>query len=119
MDRELVRVPLEDGGAILFETVQYAHDFDGPVRAGRVGDAVRDLPQTLQQALAPVGQTARAVLAQLRRAEPAEVEIEFGIDLSASAGVVVTKAETAFHIKVRVLWNREADPAPDTTPAGA
>jgi hypothetical protein len=100
--RSLVRVPLEGGGAILFEA---ASESAGPVKAGRTGEAVRDLPGTVQQALAPVRETARAVLDQLRQAGPGEVEVEFGVDLSAEAGVVITKSQAAFHLKVRVLWN--------------
>lgn len=79
----------------------------GPVKAGRVTDAVRELPSTLQHALIPVRDTARAVLEQLRQAGPNEVEVEFGVDLSAEAGAVITKTAAAVHLKVRVLWNRE------------
>ncbi|MDT0343275.1 CU044_2847 family protein [Streptomyces litchfieldiae] len=104
--RNLARVPLDGGGAILFEADP---DLTGPVKAGRVGEAVRDLPHTLRGALAPVRDTARTVLEQLREAGPDEVEVEFGVDLSAEAGVVVTKSQAAVHLKVRVLW-RSGEP---------
>jgi len=103
--RDLVRMPLDGGGTILFEAPP--ESASGPVRVGRARDAVRDLPQSLQHALAPVGNTARAVLAQLRQAGPDEVEVEFGVDLSAEAGAIITRAETAVHLKVRVLWRRD------------
>ncbi|MFD6888263.1 CU044_2847 family protein [Streptomyces sp. NPDC059957] len=102
MAQTLVRIPLEGGGAILLEA---APELDGPVKAGRATDAVRDLPQTLQQALGPVSDMARAALEQLRRIGPDEVEIEFGVDLSAQAGAVIAKSESAVHLKVKVLWN--------------
>ncbi|BCM71179.1 MULTISPECIES: CU044_2847 family protein [Streptomyces] len=100
----LARLPLEGGGAILLEEVEGAPQIDGPVKAGRVGDAVRELPRTLQQSLIPVRETARAVLDQLRQAGPREVEVEFGVNLSAKAGAVITAGETAVHLKVRVVW---------------
>ncbi|MFF3691637.1 CU044_2847 family protein [Streptomyces sp. NPDC002187] len=100
--RGLARVPLEGGGAILFEAVP---EHDGPVKAGRIGEAVRELPRSLQQSLTPVGDTARAVLEQLKQAGPDEVEVEFGVNLSAEAGAVITKGAVAVHLKVRVLWN--------------
>ncbi|GAA3861893.1 CU044_2847 family protein [Streptomyces sedi] len=99
------RIPLEGGGEVLFETVGES-DAAGPVKAGRVGDAMRDLPRTLQEALAPVRELAGAVVTQLREAGPAEVEVEFGVDLSAQVGVVVSKGEATAHLRVRVLWQR-------------
>ncbi|MEU1457243.1 CU044_2847 family protein [Streptomyces avermitilis] len=106
-----VRVPLDGGGEILFEAEPV---FDGPVKAGRIADAVRELPQTLQQSLTPVRETACAVLHQLRQAGPDEVEVEFGLDLSAQAGAVITRGESAVHLKVRVLWSR-SEPSEGTS----
>ncbi|MFF1445143.1 CU044_2847 family protein [Streptomyces sp. NPDC058295] len=100
--RSVVRVPLEGGGVIQFEA---AAEHDGPVKVGRFGDAVRELPQTLQQSLTPVGDAARAVLEQLRRAGPDEVEVEFGVTLSAEAGAVISKGTGAVHMKVRASWS--------------
>ncbi len=98
----LVRMPLEGGGVVLFEA---APELGGPVKAGRVADAVQELPQTLQEALVPVRETARSVLEQLRQAGPEEVEVEFGVSLSAQAGAaVIAKGQGAVHLKVRVLW---------------
>ncbi|MEV7907557.1 CU044_2847 family protein [Streptomyces anulatus] len=102
--QELVRMPLEGGGAILFEA---APNLDGPVKAGRVADAMRELPQTLQDVLVPVRETARAVLEQLREAGPDEAEVEFGVDLSSQAGAVIIKSDAAVHLKVRLLWKKD------------
>lgn len=106
----IARMPLEGGGAILFEAVA---ESDGPVKAGRVTEAIRELPQTLQDSLAPVRETARTVLEQLREAGPDEVEVEFGVSLSSQAGAVITKAEAAGHLKVRLLW-KSGEPAEGT-----
>ncbi len=103
------RAPIEGGGAILFEAAPQP-PYEGPVKAGRIGDAVRDLPHTLQQVLEPVRDAAAAVLDQLRQANPDEVEVEFGVDLSAQAGAVITKGESAVHFKVRVMWQRSGPP---------
>jgi hypothetical protein len=116
---ELVRMPLDGGGAILLENTgadARAADRDeptGPVKAGRVGDSVRELPRTVRESLAPVRETARAVLDELREAGPQTVEVEFGVNLSAKAGVVITGGETAVHLKVRLVWGGEADDRPE------
>lgn len=103
---------LDDGGSVLVEAPPTA-DSDGPVKAGRIGDAIHDLPMSLQAALGTVTETARAALEQLRRAGPTEVEVEFGVDLSCQAGVVITRGETACHLKIRATWRR-GEPGTDT-----
>lgn len=95
------RMPLANGGEILFEALP---EVEGPVKAGRVADIVRDLPGTVEDALVPVREMALAVVNQLRAAGPAEVEVEFGVNLSAQAGVVISKGEAAAHLNIRVLW---------------
>ncbi|MDF3291870.1 CU044_2847 family protein [Streptomyces silvisoli] len=100
----LVRIPLEGGGAILLEEVEDAPGFDGPVKAGRVGDAVRELPRTLQESLVSMREMTRAVLGELREAGSRQVEVEFGLNLSAKSGAFITAGEAAVHLKVRVVW---------------
>ncbi|MFF0747175.1 CU044_2847 family protein [Streptomyces sp. NPDC004111] len=100
-----VWLPLEGGGTILLEEPgQEVSPNGGPVKAGRIGDAVRELPRTLQESLVPVRDTARAVLESLREAGSQSVEVEFGVNLSAKAGAVITTGEAAVHLKVRVVW---------------
>ncbi|MFD6286316.1 CU044_2847 family protein [Streptomyces sp. NPDC060205] len=101
----LVAVPLEGGGVVLFEAGPEA---DGPVKAGRAGDVVRELPRTLQECLEPVTRTARAVLDAVRQAGPDEVEVGFGVNLSAQAGAVVVRGESGVHLTVRVLWHDDS-----------
>ncbi|MEU9880358.1 CU044_2847 family protein [Streptomyces phaeochromogenes] len=98
--RSLVRIPLESGGSVLVEAAELA---DGPVKAGRVGDAIREMPVSLQAAMRPVADMARAVLDQLRQAGPDTVEVEFGVDLATQAGAVIARNEAGFHLKIRVL----------------
>jgi hypothetical protein len=74
------------------------------VKAGRIGDTVRDLPTTLEGALEPVTEAARAALTQLRKARPDEISIEFGVDLAFEAGAVITKSLAGCHLKVTVSW---------------
>ncbi|MFI6485948.1 CU044_2847 family protein [Streptomyces sp. NPDC050564] len=100
--RSLARLPLEGGGSILFEAPEIS---DGPVKAGRVSEAIHELPQTLQEALSPVTAMARAALEQLRKVGPDEVEIEFGVDMAAQAGAVIAKSEAGCHLRVTVTWH--------------
>lgn len=97
----LTRIPLDGGGCI---RVEQQAEWDGPVRAGRIGDAVRELPVTLEGALEPVTEAVRATLGQLRRASPDQITVEFGVDLAVEAGAVITKSQAGRHLKVTVSW---------------
>lgn len=101
----LTRIPLEDGGCVLVE--QPAATWDGPVKAGRVGDAVRELPVTLEGALEPITEAAHAILEQLRKARPDEITVEFGVDLAFEAGAVITKSQASCHLRVIMAWKSD------------
>ncbi|MFE4579174.1 CU044_2847 family protein [Streptomyces chartreusis] len=79
---------------------------EGPVKAGRIGDAVHELPATLQEALEPVTEAARAVLGQLRKARPDDISVEFGVDLAVEAGAVITKSQASCHLRVTLSWSK-------------
>ncbi|MGA4847053.1 CU044_2847 family protein [Streptomyces sp. G5(2025)] len=114
-----VRMPLEGGGTILLEEQrQEVSSAAGPVKVGRLGDAVRELPRTLQESLVPVRETARAVLESLREAGSRSVEVEFGVNLSAKAGAVITTGEATVHLKVRVVWEADRSVPADASDAG-
>lgn len=111
---ELARIRLAGGSVILFESDEFTDD--GPVKAGRVGDRVRDAAASLQELMEPVTETAEALLGHLSRAKPAELEIEFGVSLSAGAGAVITKTALSGNIKVKMKW-RQDGLAEQATPA--
>jgi Trypsin-co-occurring domain 1 len=98
----LARIPLPGGGSIL---VEGSAEPEGPVKAGRMGEAIHDMSTGLHTVLEPVVDTARSVLEQLRKAGPGEVEVEFGVDLSVQAGAVITKGGAGCHLKVRMTWS--------------
>lgn len=110
---ELARIPLDGGGTILVETAEAADD--GPVMAGRIRDAVQEVPRTLGEILQPVTETARILLDHLSRARPAELEVEFGINLAAEAGAVITKTTVGTNLKVRMVW-KQSEGGSDTPP---
>jgi hypothetical protein len=93
------------------------------VKAGRIGDAMRELPEGLQAALEPVTEAARATLEQLRKAGPDAITdaitVEFGVDLAVEAGAVITKSRADGHLKVTVSWERDRAAPPITGEEGS
>ncbi|MER5467794.1 CU044_2847 family protein [Streptomyces sp. NPDC002935] len=113
----LTRIPLDGGGSILFE--QPAAASDGPVKAGRIGDVVRELPMTLQGALEPITVAAQATLEQLRKARPDVITVRFGVELGAEAGAVITRTQATCHLNVTVSWKRDGvEPPPPIESTG-
>ncbi|MFB6810529.1 CU044_2847 family protein [Streptomyces sp. NPDC056387] len=111
----LARIPLDGGGSLLVEAPA---GLEGPVKAGRLGEAVHELPKTLQEALVPVTEAARVTLEQLRRAQPDEIAVGFGVDLAVEAGAVITKTGAQCHLNVTMRWTRK-DPEPAAPHEGA
>ncbi|MBB5926460.1 CU044_2847 family protein [Streptomyces echinatus] len=95
----LTRILLDGGACVL---VEQQVEWDGPVKAVRIGDAVRELPVTLEGALEPATEAVHATLGQLRRGRPGEITVECGIDLAFEAGAVITKSQASCHLKVTV-----------------
>ncbi len=93
--------------------LEAAETSQGPVKVGRLGDVIQDLPRTVQEALRPVAGLAQAALDELRQAGPDEVVIAFGVDLSAEAGAVIAKSAAGCHLTVTVTWHRIPAAEPD------
>ncbi len=95
---------LDDGRTVLLEAVGAGPG--GTHRVGRGGTAVEGAAETLQQALARVRPALGAVVdsaLDLAR-PPSAVTVEFGITLSAEAGVVVARGSTEAHFTVTMEW---------------
>jgi hypothetical protein len=100
---ELLAVPLEEGGTIVVETVEGQ---GGVLKAARPGEIVGQAARTLESALDAVAPAARAVVDKLREAAPADITVEFGLRLTAEAGVVVTRTTGECNFRVMLRWER-------------
>lgn len=99
-----LRSPGDDGGGGYEDTTAVRRVAD---LAGGLSDVVRGVVGSLRDGLSA--------------AKPQEVEVEFGIELSARAGKVISllaDGEGKASVKVTLRWT-EADPAPATTPVAS
>lgn len=102
-ERDLVRFGLENGGSAIVEVT----DLDPRARynvAGGVFEA-----GSFESALHGVVELADATLAQMRRVQSDELELEFSLKLSAEAGAVIVANSGEGHLKIRVKWRRGTD----------
>jgi Trypsin-co-occurring domain 1 len=103
--RQLVEFPVEGGGTLVAEVEV---DSRGPTRGlGRAGELTVTASETVQDALTRVQPAAASLIARLRDLvdPPDEVELEFGIKLSAEFGAIVAKAAGDANFTVRLRWN--------------
>lgn len=94
----VVSYALDDGTVVRFE-IEPSAGFRpaGPDEiAGRVREAV-----------APAVEGARAVLAKVKEAAPAKIEVRFGIKVSGTANWLVAKAATEGNFDITLTWTPE------------
>ena len=105
--KQLVEFELEEGGTILVEVD--APQEAGMVKAARGGEVVQRAQQTFEAALDKVRPAAAAIIKKLRTLHdpPDEIEVEFGLKMSAEAGAVVASAGVEANYKVTLTWKRE------------
>lgn len=108
---QLVEFPLEGGGSVVVE-VEAAASPDGAIRRGfdpaRSAVSVTKATETLEAAFDRIGPAASALLAKLRAGleTPSELELEFGIQLSAEVGAIIASSSGQANVKVRAVWKR-------------
>jgi hypothetical protein len=105
--RRLVEFPLEDGNTILVEVEE--PELGGLVRASRTDEVITKAKQTLEKSLENVKPAAQFVIAQLRKLHdaPDEIQISFGLKLSAEAGAVLASAGAEANYNVVLKWTKE------------
>jgi len=104
--KRLAEFPLEQGGSVLVEidegpagAVMRGLGKDRPALAERAD-------KTFGEATAAVAPAARSLLARLRPTDdpPAQISIEFGVQLSAQTGAFVASAAAAANFRVSMTW---------------
>jgi hypothetical protein len=81
----------------------------GVERASRGGDLLHSTVD-VEAALDQVRQFASGVLDKFRTLPrpPDSVDLEFGLKLNASAGVVIARTEAEAHLSVKLTWTKQA-----------
>jgi hypothetical protein len=107
MTGRLVEFPIQGGETILVEVA------DGP-RGGRVtrglhhDQLVEQTEHSFDEAVGHVQPAASALIAKLKGIPdpPDEINVEFGLELSAEAGAFIASASTEANFKVSMTWHR-------------
>ncbi len=117
--KRLVEFPLERGGSILVEVDVGESEEGGIVPAARPGEIAAKATQSFEEALEQVKPAANAIITKLRSLSdtPDEVEVQFGLKLSAEAGAIVASAGIEANYTVTLKWNSKPQTATGSTKA--
>src|SRR6266705_1708180 len=106
--KHFVEFKMEDGSAIIVEVDE--PETGGTTRASRrPGEIAEEAKETFEQALSKIRPATEKVIHMLRELalKPDEIEMEFGFNMSAAAGVVIASASTGANYKVTLRWKDE------------
>ncbi len=106
--KRLIEYPLKDGSSVTVE-VDEPEPEGGMVRASRSGEVVEKAKQefeTVMQRVKPMAAVIINTLSDLSES-PNEIGVEFGVKLSAAAGVVIASAGVEANYKVTLKWVRK------------
>lgn len=114
---QLVEFELETGGSVLVEVDERSRTA-GAVRRGtertrRSGEIAVKAGQTFESSFARVQPAAVALVAKLRglAESPDEIEVEFGVQLSAEVGAIIAHTAGKANFSVRLTWKRDSGSA--------
>ncbi|MEU9502428.1 CU044_2847 family protein [Streptomyces sp. NPDC048196] len=102
----IVEYALQDGDTVLVRVSD--GQAQGPVTRGASTSAVIERAEgTFESVMNAVRTVTRGVAAQVEGLvhRPDVLAVEFGIELSAQAGAVITAAGASAHLKVSLTWN--------------
>jgi len=112
---EVVGFAMVGGGGEVF--VEINDDDVGVERASRAGEVLHSAVD-VGAALGKVEEFTTGVLERFRNLPrpPDSVDLEFGIKLSAAAGVVIAQTGAEGHLTVKMTWNRPTKDKDDAEP---
>jgi Trypsin-co-occurring domain 1 len=103
---DLIQFELEDGSSVLIETEGIPAR---PVtRGGRATEMISKADETFEHALGRIVPTSAAMIQRFRgmATQPDEIEIEFGVKISAEAGAIIAKTSGEANFRIAVRWKR-------------
>jgi hypothetical protein len=105
---DLISVSVQDNQSVLVEASELD---DGVVLAARPGAMAVSARESLDEMLTRIQPVVRSVGERLRSLPdgPQRISLEFGVKLSAEAGLVIAKATTEAHLVVTVEWQPGAE----------
>jgi hypothetical protein len=103
--KRLVEYPLKEGGSILVQVDE--PEPEGIVRVAREGE-IAQASQTFEESMERIRPVAASLIAKMRNISdpPDEVNIDFGLNMSAKAGAFIAEMGTEANFKISLKWKK-------------
>ncbi len=103
--KRIVEFPLLDGGSVLVEVDAPANN-----RIGLTDEVAQKAQKHFEEALDNIKPVASAIVKKLQSlSEPAEeVEVKFGIKMTAGLGAVIASGSAEVNYEITLKWKRES-----------
>lgn len=103
----LVEFPLEDGSTMIVEVAE--SEQQGLERVSRGGDIILRAQVTFENSLDKIKPAAQFIIEKLRSLHdsPDQIEVQFGINLSAECGAVLAAAGVTANYSVKLKWVKD------------
>lgn len=104
--KRLIEFSIEDDDFILVEVEEQQRS--GTTRVSRSSEVPEKAQKSFEQALHKIKPVARGIIKELRSLqEPVnEVEVKFGVKMSAEAGAVIASASVEANYEVTLKWKQ-------------
>jgi Trypsin-co-occurring domain 1 len=103
---QLLEVEVAGGGRLIAE-VDDRDATGGELVPASPTDALIRARLTLEEALDGILPPLTVMVGRLRAAAPTELEVSFGIKLSAETGIIVAKGSAEVNFDVKLVWKKE------------
>ena len=106
--KRLIEFPLEGTDQTILVEVDEP-ETGGVVRASRGSDTIAKAQKTFEEAMEKVKPAASAIISKIRSLSdsPDEVEVQFGLKLSADSGAFIASAGLEANYSVTLKWKKE------------
>lgn len=103
----ILELPLASGGTVLFE-VDQEHPGAKPYRGSGTEAVIKVAGETFDSVVARLRPVADALASQLGGLAhaPDQVSVEFGVKVTADAGVVIAKAGSEASLRITLSWRK-------------
>ena len=106
VEKQLVEFSLENGSKFLVEVEEPENTTVGRV-ALPSGRMVAEAKQTFEDAIDQIKPVISSLSAKLKDLSPEEMQVKFGVKLSAEAGAILTSVGGEVNFEITVKWTKE------------
>jgi hypothetical protein len=108
MKKQIIEFPVEGNESIFIE-VEVEDEEYGETEVSRPGELAQKSVQTFYDALDKVKPMSEAIISKFKdlSKRPQEINVEFGVKMSAEAGAIIASSGLEANFKITLKWKQE------------